>query len=275
MREDLLQHIDRLIQQRPVSKAALVAFRELVFLTVQADPKVKPVALEAGLRDIKRNEGFPLFSREDLPLDFDNASNLLKRFLEHLAGSNRDDKEGLRRALEKSQPEREWCLKLFKAILARDDETQSGIGKAVDLDPKVLHFLGRMALSPSLHALRHVLADRIGKEGWDHGYCPMCGSQPGMAYIAKSGKRYLCCELCGEEWAYHRMTCPFCENQDHGTLGYFEAEQEEGFRVDFCRKCLRYLKAVDRRVFEEATPMDLEDLATIHLDVLAAQHGFR
>lgn len=275
MREDLLQHIDRLIQQRPVSKAALAPFREIVVLMVQGNPKVKPLALKAGVRDITGNKGFPLFSREDLPLDFDNASNLLKRFLEHLAGSNRDDKEGLRRALEKSRTEREWCLKLFKAILSRDEETQSGMGKALDLDPKVLHFFARVALQPSLHALRRVLADRIDKERYDHGYCPVCGSQPGMAYIAKSGKRYLCCELCGEEWAYHRMRCPFCENQDHDTMGYFEAEQEEGFRVDFCRKCLRYLKTVDRRVFEEATPMDLENLATIHLDVLAAQHGFR
>ena len=275
MGEDLLQHIDRLIQQRPVTKAALAPFREIVVLMVQEDPKVKPLAREAGLRDMTGNKGFPLLSREELPCDFDNASNLLKQFLEHLAGSDRNDKEGLRRALEKSQTEREWCLKLFKAILLRDDEMQSVMGKAVDLDPKALQFFGRMALRPSLHALRRVLADRIDKELYDRGYCPLCGSQPGMAYIAKTGKRYLCCELCGEEWAYHRMTCPFCENQDHDTLGYFEAEQEEGFRVDFCRKCLRYLKTVDRRVFEDATPMDLENLATIHLDMLAVEHGFR
>jgi FdhE protein len=96
-----------------------------------------------------------------------------------------------------------------------------------------------------------------------------------MAYFAKTGKRYLHCELCGQEWAYPRLKCPFCRNDEHETLGYFDVEGEEGFRVDFCRKCLRYLKTVDKRVFEEAAPMELEHLATIHLDILANENGFR
>jgi hypothetical protein len=32
---------------------------------------------------------------------------------------------------------------------------------------------------------------------------------------------------------------------------------------------------VDQRVFEKATPMEIENLATIHLDLLAEENGFK
>jgi len=270
-----LSHIDRLIQQRPISEKTLAPFRDLVLFMIQADPELEPIVLEEGLNDIKREEGFPLFSREDLPIDFDTVSDLLTRFLEYLGNSKRNDKGGLKKALEKSKMDPDWALKLFKCILRQDEDKLAKIGKDTGLDPEVLRFLGYVALRPSLHALCDTLSQKIDKEGWDHGYCPLCGSQPCMAYFAKSGKRYLHCELCGEEWAYPRLSCPFCRNQDHETLGYFEAEEEEGFRVNYCKKCLRYLKTVDKRVFEEAAPMELEHLATIHLDILAAEQGYK
>jgi len=68
---------------------------------VQVDPDIKPVEVEKGIRDIKQQEGFPLFSREDLPLDFSAASGLLKKFLEHLGATDRDDREGLKKASKK------------------------------------------------------------------------------------------------------------------------------------------------------------------------------
>jgi FdhE protein len=272
--EQFLGHIDRLIQQRPISEKTLAPFRELVLFMIQADPEVEPFDLEEGLKDIKQKEGFPLFSRQDLPLDFDTVSNLLTKFLEHLGNSHRQDRGALKKALEHLKRGPDWALKLCQCILGRDEDTLTTIGKDAGLDKEVLRFLGCVALRPSLHALCDTFSQKIDKEEWDHGYCPLCGSQPSMAYIDKSGKRYLHCELCGEEWAYPRLSCPFCQNQDHETLGYFQAEEEEGFRVDYCRKCLRYIKTVDKRVFEEAAPMELEYLATIHLDILAAGQGF-
>ena len=65
MIQDLVQHIDRLIQQRPAAKTALTPFRELALLMVQVDPQAKPVEFEKEVMDIKQQEGFPLFSKED------------------------------------------------------------------------------------------------------------------------------------------------------------------------------------------------------------------
>ena len=275
MIQDLVQHIDRLIQQRPAAKTALAPFRELALLMVQADPRVKPVELEKGVMDIKQQEGFPLFSKEDLPLDFDAATDLLKKFLGHLGGTDRDDREGLKMALKKADGTGEWSINLFKMILKQDEKALSSIAGEVDLDPKVIQFLGQVALTPSIYALREAVSANIDADGWDYGYCPMCGSQPDMAYFAKTGRRHLHCELCGEEWAYSRIKCPFCDNQDQEKLGYFEAEEEEGFRVYFCRECMRYLKTIDKKAFEEVAPLELENLATIHLDLLANENQFK
>ena len=275
MPEDLLAHIDRLIQQRPVCKEALTSYRELATLMKEMQPEPQLFRSEDRLEHMKKDEGFPLFSREELPVDLHASSDLLSKFMEHLSKSDREDKDGLKKVLEKSQSKSDWTVSLFKALLEKDDKALAKAGKGVDLDPRTLRFLIQTALRPSLYALRETVSDRIDKEAWNYGYCPVCGSEPDMAYFAKTGKRYLHCELCGQEWTYPRLKCPFCQNEEHKRLGYFEAEQEEGFRVDFCRKCLRYLKTLDKRIFEEAAPMELENLATIHLDILANEHGFK
>jgi len=275
MPENLLKHIDRLIRQRPVYKDILESYRELVDLMKDVEPESQDTKIEGRLEDMKRKEGFSVFSREDLPVDLETSSEVLTKFLSHLSNSQREDKDDLKKVLQKSKAEPEWSIKLFKAILSQDDKIQSKTEKDINLDPKVLLFLAKTALRPSISAIHDAVSPGIDKKGWNYGYCPLCGSQPNIAYFNKQGKRHLHCELCKEEWPYPRLKCPFCENKDHETLGYFQADGEEGFRVDFCKKCQRYLKTIDKTVFEDATPMELENLTTIHLDILANEHNFK
>ena len=275
MSQDLISHIDRLMVQRPVSKTALGAFRELALLMEQATPAAKPVQVEKGVRDIQQQEGFPLFSRDDLPLDLDEAAELLKKFLTHLSNRDREDSKGLKKALKEVESADDWPKRLFSAILRQDEKALSEMAAGVDLDPNVLTFLGKTALRPSIERLRETTKEHMDTTGWDKGYCPLCGSQPDMAFFEKTGKRYLHCELCGEEWPFSRMQCPFCNTREQENLGYFETEEEEGLRVYFCRECLRYIKTIDKRAFEEAAPLELEYLATIHLDLLAQENGFK
>ena len=93
-----------------------------------------------------------------------------------------------------------------------DEKGFSKRSEEMDLDPGVLRFLVLMSLKPALHALRDALAGKIDKKKWDFGHCPLCGSEPAMAYFEKTGKRMLQCGLCGEEWGYPRLSCPFCRN---------------------------------------------------------------
>jgi len=208
-------------------------------------------------------------------LDFEATSFLLNRFFSYLSETKRKDKSGLAKALEQSEKGLEWNDRLFAAILKQDEHMLAALAGEVDLDPLTLLFLGKTALRPSLEAFRRLMEEIMDEKPWHYGYCPLCGSPPDMACFTRTGKRSLHCELCGQEWAFTRIGCPFCDNRDPENLGYFEAEGEEGWRVYFCNSCHRYLKTIDSRVFEEVAPLELESLATLHLDLVANRNGYQ
>jgi len=275
MSDELLAQIDRLIQKRPIYKEALSVYRDLMIFLNEIEPEVTYVMKDELVHDIKVKEGFPLFSREDLPIDPRAASSLFHRLLEHLSSKKRKDKDALKKALNKAQTNSNWIKSVIAAFLSRDETTVISMAKEVTLEPMVLKFLTHIALKPSLNTLKESVDERIQKDGWNYGYCPLCGSSPDMAYLNEEGKRFLHCELCGYEWYYPRVKCPFCENDKPKELGYFVSEEEEGFRVDFCKKCNRYVKTLDMRIIELPAPLELENLMTLHLDMLAHEQGFK
>jgi FdhE protein len=273
--ERYLEHIERLIQQRPSTGPSLRSYGELARLMIQTEPAHQPkTAINAHLQ-INGKDGVPLFSRKDLPLDFVAASLLLNRFFSHLSETKRKDRSGLAKALKESEKDLKWNHRLFAAILNQDEDVSAIMADQVGLDPLTLLFLGKTALRPSLETLRRLMEEIIDEKPWDHGYCPLCGSPPDMARFTKAGKRSIHCELCGQEWAFTRIGCPFCDNRDPEDLGYFEAEGEEGLRVYYCNVCHKYLKTIDSRVFEEVAPLELESLATLHLDLVANRNGYK
>ncbi len=275
MPDELLNQIDRLIQKRPMYKEALSVYRDIVIFLNEIEPEIKYVMKDEVVHEIKIKEGFPLFSREDLPLDLKAASSLFERLLEHLTSKKRKDKEALEKSLNRVRKDSNWIKKIITAFLSRDETTIVNMAKEVTLEPMVLKFLIHMALKPSLNTLKESVRERIEKDGWNYGYCPLCGSYPDMSCLGDQGKRFLHCELCGYEWYYPRLKCPFCENDKPKKLGYFVSEEEEGFRVDFCKKCNRYIKILDMRVIEQPAPLELENLITLHLDMLAHEQGFK
>lgn len=275
MSDELLAQIDRMIKERPLYKAALSEYRELLSLLEEVQPEKKDVTKDEALTEIKVREGFPLFSREDLPLDLKVASSLFPRLLDHLSSKKRKDKEALKRTLDRIHADPQWIERAISAFLRRDEDALTSMAQTLNLEPIVLRFLATMALKPSLNALRESVSGRIQKHRWDYGYCPLCGSFPDMAYFDDNGKRMLHCELCGHEWNYPRLKCPFCENSEHKELGYFVIDEEKGFRVDYCKKCKVYIKTLDVRAVEIRAPLELENLITLHLDMLAHEQGFK
>lgn len=275
MSDELLEQIDLLIQKRPMYKEALSVYRDLMVFLNEIEPEITYEMKDNSVLKIKVEEGFPVFSRENLPLDLKAASSLFRRLLEHLSLKKRKDRQALENALKRLQADSNWVQDVINAFLSKDEATITKLAEEVTLAPMVLKFLTHMALKPSLKVLRESVIERIHKDSWNYGYCPVCGSSPDMAYFDSEGKRFLHCELCGYEWYYSRLTCPFCENRKSKELGYFASEEEGGYRVDFCRKCSRYIKTLDMRLIESPAPMELENLITLHLDMLAHEQGFK
>lgn len=137
--------------------------------------------------------------------------------------------------------------------------------------PEKKSLLVNAAVQLCFHALHSHCADGI-PEHWTRGSCPFCGAEAVLGLDDDNGRR-LGCARCGHLWAFRRLCCPACGNDDHLTLGYFEAESWSGVRVYFCESCRHALRVFDTRV------RPVHDVATAHiltapLCELALQEGF-
>jgi FdhE protein len=132
------------------------------------------------------------------------------------------------------------------------------------------------SLRPELEVIAEKYGAAVEKSGWTEGYCPICGKEPKIGEIRESedGKRYLFCHQCGHKWHFRRIKCPFCGNEEQHSLAYFAVEGEESHRVDVCNKCRRYIKIVELSKSSEEINLDVEDIATLHLDMLAYEEGY-
>ena len=132
------------------------------------------------------------------------------------------------------------------------------------------------SLRPELEVVAEQYGAAVEKSEWMEGYCPICGKEPKIGEIRESedGRRYLFCHQCGYKWHFRRIKCPFCGNEEQHSLAYFAVEGEERYRVDVCNKCRRYIKIVELPKSSEDVNMDVEDIATLHLDVLAYEEGY-
>lgn len=130
------------------------------------------------------------------------------------------------------------------------------------------------SLRPSLEIVAQKYADVIARSGWSEGYCPVCGKEPKIGQIRGEEGRFLFCNQCGFEWHFLRIKCPFCSNEEQQSLAYFTVEGDEQYRVDVCNECKRYIKIVDFRESKREPNLDVEDIATLHLDILANEEGY-
>ncbi|MGB5219315.1 MAG: formate dehydrogenase accessory protein FdhE [Smithella sp.] len=132
------------------------------------------------------------------------------------------------------------------------------------------------SLRPELEFIARKYENIVKKYEWSEGYCPICGKEPKIGEIREEedGKRYLFCHQCGFKWHFQRIKCPFCGNDEQHSLAYFEVEGEERYRVDVCNKCRRYVKTVELFKSSEEPNMDVEDIATLHLDMIAYDEGY-
>jgi formate dehydrogenase accessory protein FdhE len=106
--------------------------------------------------------------------------------------------------------------------------------------------------------------------------CPLCGARPLMGVLrveGDSGKRFLVCSFCSQEWEFRRIHCPTCGEEAEGKLPVYVAEQLPHIRVEACDTCKFYLTGVDLTKDGHAIPL-VDDLAAIPLSLWAHEHGY-
>ena len=149
-------------------------------------------------------------------------------------------------------------------------------GREAEENIDLIDLFTEESLRPELESIAEKYGEIIEKSNWSEGYCPICGKEPKIGEIRgeEKGKRYLFCHQCGFKWYFQRIKCPFCGNEEQHSLAYFEVEGEERYRVDVCNKCRRYIKTVELPKSSEEPNLDVEDIATLHLDMIAYDEGY-
>ena len=153
------------------------------------------------------------------------------------------------------------------------DELASGL----DCDVAPLEFFPRAFLQPIAQALVEATAAADAEGGSSHGAtCPRCGSPPLLAMLRDepevTGRRLLLCSLCSSEWSFLRGRCPSCGEERPDELSYHVSDAWPHVRIEGCRSCQTYLKAIDLRTDGTAVP-EVDELAAVELDLWAGEQG--
>ncbi|MCC7414345.1 MAG: formate dehydrogenase accessory protein FdhE [Gammaproteobacteria bacterium] len=152
------------------------------------------------------------------------------------------------------------------AELVGDEETEAGLFRAIaDLLPM-----------PFLHACRAQWSSALPRD-WSHGHCPVCGRWPALAELCGVERaRYLRCGGCGAAWRIHGLSCAYCSLTDHAELGSLVVEQRgAAAAIEVCNRCRGYLKTFTRLQASAPTQILLDDLASVELDLAAADRDYR
>ena len=263
--------VDRLYRSRPDIRPMLDFY---IFFQKNAAIEMGAVILPDYRADLGKGRlslGLPFFEVGELPLDIEAARRFINRLSQAdfpvmdtllvLTGVFSDRPGDLAQACH-------W-------LTVGDREALAAWSRDREVDTDLTSVVLKWALAPSLLRLREVEAENIKGADWWESVCPLCGTGPYMARLEKDGgSRTLACRLCGQEWRFPRLKCPFCDTDDRSALSYLSAEDGSGYRIDVCRLCKHYIKTVDSREREDVLPLELEEFLTQHLDLVARDRGF-
>jgi len=273
--ETLKNRIEQLKEKRPGYGEILDFYQKVreEQEKIKTNLKIEPIHLKKEWKELLAKEGFSLIQKEEFPLDIKASVALFHTLCQIGKEANPHMAEQIKKIRE-AVDNRKIDLK----ELLEGGETEEGIELVAEefkFDKKAFLFLIQNSIQPSIEAGMEQLRSEADSEAWLKGYCPICGSPPSLSILkGEVGKRYLLCSFCRYEWRVERVFCPFCNNKEHGSLQYFCGEGEETYRIDLCEKCHLYIKTIDQRIIEESDP-HLEDLATLHLDLLAIKKGYK
>ncbi|MEW6171697.1 MAG: formate dehydrogenase accessory protein FdhE [Bacillota bacterium] len=209
----------------------------------------------------------PVIDREQFVIVAGQVFELLARYLPQMA----EDINSLQANLPENSSDRKA---LIEALLNRSGEAVSFLKNKTVIPPDVFGFAFSHVLRLYLSEYSRRLQEELELDTWGRGNCPVCGSRPNFAKIDATGRRYLFCGLCGTEWRFMRVVCPFCGNMAIEELNFY-AVQGDPHRIDVCHRCKGYVKTIDMRGIQDTNPsLFWEDIKTVPLDMTIMQLGF-
>ena len=275
VRADQIRKAVAAVKEERPAYAELLDFYEKLFLAqeaAKAQVQLEPILISEDLLSMKRKEALPLINREDFVIDKRASEALLGEICSVATATNEILAKTATKVADAVDKGIVDTSALFSRILSEDETNLAEAAQELDIDKKILGFLVYSSIRPSLSLCAEQLATYFDKDAiWKRGYCPICGSPPALSILRDEGERSLACSFCGHEWQARRIYCPFCDNEDQKTLHYFFSEEERDYRVDVCDACNKYLKTIDTRRIKHPVYTLVEQISTLHLDMLAQE----
>jgi FdhE protein len=296
--DPIVERLRKLAHERPDLNEAARLYGAILPLLRDAELRVVPVSIASEEARSKLEKGLPILPGLDLELDEQAVCDLmleLARSIEstgvlqypHKFDTTRCSKGTgmkndsllpggpgrIRLAIEDNKAD---VGSLLLHIIKGERGFVEAEARDLQLDPALLWFVSQNALKPALHVWRRQLAPLAEEIPWDRGYCFICGADATLGELRENGQvMHLRCGQCGADWRLRRLRCIWCGNEDHGTLScLYSEDQREKMRVEACDRCRNYLKVITS--FSPLSPemLPVEDLATLHLDYIAREHGY-
>lgn len=225
------------------------------------------------------SQGFPLVSFDRMTVKVEPLRAHFKEICGILA-KQEDREPGGIETFSKS----EACEQLDLGDFISKTVSQNGnylksLSKKTGLDENALKFMAITLARPLFELAAGEVKEVLESYSWWNNYCPACGSEPLMAKIRKGDNmRILGCSLCGTQWHFDRVKCPFCDHHDPSgkTLKHLYYHEGSPHRLYVCDECKRYIKCIDERKMEVGKEINfaVEDMATLYLDTLAKENGY-
>lgn len=271
---EALAELERLTRERPAlgqPAAVLAAVLPCVF--------DKPVhtaapALTAEQAAAKLAADTPLLRGEQLAMDEGDMRRRCSRICKAVQ-RHRTDRTAAFAAQALRRGRRTWSG-LAAELLAGRVRSIHVWAEDMELEAKLFATVLRLTLLPVLARISDGLAPLRRGIPWEHGHCPTCGSWPLLGeFRGLEQACFLRCGWCASEWEFSRLQCPFCGTRDHRLLGYLHVEGEETrYRAAVCEACRSHVRMVSTLAALDEPRLLVADLATLHLDLIAAERGF-
>jgi FdhE protein len=271
---EALEGLAALARQRP-ALADAVNFLHGALLALYAEPvrEVLP-ALDRTEAATRLQAGLPLLRGETISLD---EKAFCRRWL-GVCAALRDSAPGADHTLlvEMARSGQLRPIELLGQVLAGRPEVVHARAEELGADPGRAAIVFRLTLFPVLAHLREALPASEAGAGWHQGYCYWCGGWPLLGeFRGLEQTRFLRCGLCAAAWEFPRGCCPFCDNEDHRSLGYYHVDGEEARgRAAACDACRGYVKMVTSLQALSGPRLLVTDLATTPLDLVMLERGY-
>ena len=268
------ERLGQLAEQNPALREAAAIQSALLQAAYDRPIELAAPGLTPEQLAAKRAEGVPLLHGEPLALDQAAAEAMLLRLCA-AAGPRLDrptDAQAIVAALRRGrlQP-----AELLRQVLNGEAGALHSQAAEQGLNGQLLGSLLRFSLFPALTELAAELVPKAGAAAWNQGYCPVCGSWPLLAeQRGLEQLRFMRCGLCAAEWQADRLLCAFCGTRDHQQLGYLHVEGADHERAATCEQCRGYLKVLASLAPLAPLELVVQDLATLHLDMIALERGY-